>query len=88
MQSDRRAILSLLAARRITAAEAERLLIVWNDSRESIWLVAACCVVALCAQVNLQHGLLALLHITQTLLPAHTVHHALATLTHFIGAIR
>ena len=42
MQSDRRAILSLLAARRITALEAERLLVVWNDRRETFWLVAVC----------------------------------------------
>jgi hypothetical protein len=86
MQSDRRAILSLLAARRITAAEAERLLIIWNDRRESFWLVAFC-ITALSAQANLQYGLSALLDVTHMLLPTLTLHHAATTLTHFLGAI-
>ena len=86
MQSDRRAILSLLAARRITAAEAERLLIIWNDRRESFWLDASC-ITALSAQANLQHGLSALLDFTHMWLPTLTLHHAATTLTHFLGAI-
>jgi len=39
---ERRAILSLLAAGRITAAEAERLIAAWEDSREWIWIAVAC----------------------------------------------
>jgi hypothetical protein len=86
MQSDRRAILSLLAARRITAAEAERLLIIWNDRWESYWLVAFC-ITAVSAQANLQHGLSALLDFTHMSLRTLTLHHAAITLTHFLGAI-
>ena len=86
MQSDRRAILALLAARRITAAEAERLLIVWNDRWDSFWLVVFC-ITALSVQANLQHGLSALLDFTHMALPTLTLHHAATTLTHFLGAI-
>jgi hypothetical protein len=86
MQSDRRAILSLLAARRITAAEAERLLILWNDRWESFWLVAFC-ITAFSARTNFQHGLSAVLDFTHMLLPTLTLHHAATTLTHFLGVI-
>ena len=41
MNTDRRAILSLVATGRITASEAERLLVAWNDSRETVWILAA-----------------------------------------------
>jgi hypothetical protein len=42
MQNDRRAILALVAAGRISAMEAERLLRVWNDAREELWILAVC----------------------------------------------
>jgi hypothetical protein len=42
MTHERRAILSLVAMGRITAAEAERLMIVWQDAREWVWIAAAC----------------------------------------------
>ena len=87
MQSDRRAILSLLAARRITALEAERLLVVWNDSRESFWLVALS-IIALSAQANLKPSLSLLLDLTHLLLPAFALHHTATTLTYFSGAIQ
>lgn len=87
MQTERRAIPSLLAARRITAAEAERLLVVGNDSRESLWLVAFC-IIALSAQAQLEHSLSALLDFTDMLLPAFALHHAATTLTCFLGAIQ
>jgi hypothetical protein len=35
-------ILGLVAAGRISAMEAERLLRVWSDAREEIWIIAAC----------------------------------------------
>jgi hypothetical protein len=87
MLSDRRAILSLLAARRITALEAERLLVVWNDSREWFWL-AALSIIALSAQANLKPSLSLLLDLTHLLLPAFALHHAATTLTYFLGAIQ
>jgi hypothetical protein len=42
MRSERRTILRLVAAGRISAVEAERLLRVWNDAREELWIIAAC----------------------------------------------
>jgi hypothetical protein len=40
-------ILGLVAAGRISAMEAERLLRVWSDAREEIWIIAACLLVCL-----------------------------------------
>jgi hypothetical protein len=70
MTSDRRTILHLLALGRITPAEAERLLVVWDQGRETVWAVAACIVVALLIQFNLPQSLAALVHHAHTLLPA------------------
>jgi hypothetical protein len=47
MGDERRAILGLVAAGRISAVEAERLLRVWNDGREATWVMAACLLVCL-----------------------------------------
>ncbi len=53
MNSERQAIVGLIAARRISAAEAERLLRAFNEGREGLWIVLACVIVCL-AQVHLQ----------------------------------
>ena len=42
MINERRAILSLVAMGRITAAEAERLMLTWQDAREWIWIAIVC----------------------------------------------
>lgn len=42
MNADHRTIFSLVAAGRITAAEAERLLAASSDAREVAWIVALC----------------------------------------------
>jgi hypothetical protein len=42
MSYQQRAILSLIAAGRITALEAERLIAAWEDEREWLWIVVAC----------------------------------------------
>jgi hypothetical protein len=42
MTCERRAILSLVAMGRITAAEAERLIAAWQDTREFVWIAIAC----------------------------------------------
>ena len=42
MISERRAILSLVATGRITAAEAERLILTWQDAREWVWIAIVC----------------------------------------------
>jgi len=46
MPSDRRAILQLLAAGRIDPAQAERLLLLVSEERETVWALAGCAVVA------------------------------------------
>jgi hypothetical protein len=56
MRSERRAILRLVAAGRISAVEAERLLRAWNDAREEGWILAACLLI--CAtQIHLSLSL-------------------------------
>ena len=50
MQSERRTILSLIAAGRISAPEAERLLALSEDRIEMLWAIAACVATALLTQ--------------------------------------
>jgi hypothetical protein len=52
MRSERRTILGLVAAGRISAVEAERLLRVWNDAREELWILVACLLICL-TQIHL-----------------------------------
>ena len=47
MRREREAILSLVVLGRITPAEAERLLAVWNADREELWALAVVVVVGL-----------------------------------------
>ncbi|MGC2618304.1 MAG: hypothetical protein WA414_04630 [Acidobacteriaceae bacterium] len=46
MPRDRRTILYLVAMGRVTPEQAERLMVAWNDLRETQWIVAGCMVVA------------------------------------------
>jgi hypothetical protein len=89
MQTDRRAILHLVAMGRITPAEAERLLIAWNDGRESLWVFAACIAFSLLAQLNPQRWLQGLPHTAHSLLPGSNValHHTLSLVNHLLGGI-
>lgn len=57
MYTNRRAILFLVAQRRITAAEAERLIAACSSDREAWWLLAGC---ALCAGLVQLHAFLGL----------------------------
>ena len=50
MLTERRTILSLIAAGRINAAEAERLLVLSEDRTEVLWALVACVAVALVIQ--------------------------------------
>jgi len=52
MPSDRRAILQLLAAGRIDSAQAERLLILVSEERETVWALAGCAAVAAVTQLH------------------------------------
>lgn len=56
----RSAILSLVASGKITAAEAERLLAVWNEGNEWMWIAFGC--VVLCLTQIPMAGLGHLLH--------------------------
>ena len=53
MRNERRAILALMAAGRVSAVDAERLLRAWNDRFEGYWIAALCVVVCL-VQLHLQ----------------------------------
>lgn len=64
MLHQQRAILSLIAAGRITALEAERLIAAWQDAREWFWIAVACiaaCVLQAQPHIDIQ-GLGGLLH--------------------------
>ena len=57
MNNDRRTILALVAMGRITPAQAERLLTVVNESRETTWILMLCLAGACLGQLHL-HELL------------------------------
>lgn len=73
MQTDRRIILHLVAIGRITPAEAERLLIAWNEGREGLWVFAACITVSFLAQLNLPHLIPGLMHIAHSLMVGSSI---------------
>jgi hypothetical protein len=83
MNTDRRAILSLVAMGRITAAEAERLLAAWNESHETAWIVGLCLAFACLAQLHLRELLPILMHFCSAQIPAlaEAVHNALSPIT-------
>ena len=53
MKNGKTQILEMVRARRITPAEGERLLMAWNEERESRWIFAACSTPAV---VNFAHA--------------------------------
>jgi hypothetical protein len=86
MYTNRRAILSLVALRRITPAEAERLIAACSCESEAWWLLAGC---ALCAGIwQLEpHAFAGMLHLFRPVIngviPA--LHHAIATIGMILG---
>lgn len=46
MDRDRRTILQLVALGRLSPADAERLMALWNLHREDLWIVLACLLLA------------------------------------------
>ncbi len=68
MQNDRRAILQLVAMGRITPTQAERLLIAFNDGRESMWALLACIVISFALSLNPHHS--RLFDLAHSLVPA------------------
>jgi hypothetical protein len=89
MNTDRRAILSLVATGRITVAEAERLLAAWSDSRETAWILILCLVFACLAQPHLHELLPGLMHFFNVQIPAlaEAVHHAVSPITDLLGGL-
>ena len=70
MNTDRRAILELIAMGRITPSEAERLLAAWNESRETTWVLIGAFALALIAQLHMHELLPMLKYLIPTQLPA------------------
>jgi hypothetical protein len=88
MQTDRRTILALVAVGRITPAEAERLLIAWNEGREGFWIFTACIALALLNPFNPQSGLSALMHNLHALFSDGSLQHILSVIVHLLGGIQ
>ena len=88
MQTDRRVILSLVALGRITPAEAERLLIAWNEGREGLWVFTLCIALALLNPFNPHLGLTALMQSAPALLSDGLLHRVISELTYLIGGIQ
>jgi hypothetical protein len=86
MNTDRRAILTLIAMGRITPAEAERLLAAWNESRETAWILAFSLAALCLVQLNVHSLLPALMHFFNAQVPAlaEAIRHAL---THPMGGL-
>jgi len=92
MYTNRRAILSLVALRRITPAEAERLIAACSSDREAWWLLAGC---ALCAGLfQLEpHATAAVLHLFRPVVGLRAmidgsipvIHHGMAHIATLIG---
>jgi hypothetical protein len=59
MSSDRQTILQLVAVGRLSPGEAERLLLAWNEGRETAWMIAGCVALALIAALEAHAGMLA-----------------------------
>ena len=93
MNSDRRAILALVAMGRITPGQAERLLAAWNESRETAWILATCLAFVVLAQPHL-HGLVpnlvsGFMHFFNAQVPAlvEAMRHALSPITDLMGGL-
>lgn len=84
MNRDRQTILSLVAAGRINAAEAERLLAAANGAQEMFW-IATVCALAVIAPLHWSGTVPA--HFAQTAISAaaHTLHHMFTLAAQHIG---
>jgi hypothetical protein len=87
MPNGRRTILSLVALGRISPAEAERLLIVWNQGREGFWVIAACVAAVMLVLPDPHHLVQGLVHFAESLLSGRviSVHPALAMVSRWFG---
>jgi hypothetical protein len=87
MNTDRRAILQLLAAGRINAAQAERLLAAASVDRESTWVIAGCAVMACLAQLG--PAVPEVAHVLKSALVGGlpVLHHGLSLFASFFGGL-
>lgn len=79
MKDHRKEILGMVTARRITPLEAERLLMAWNEERESRWIFGAC---AAPAAINFAHA------IWMNLIATGGLHSAAAMVSGILGGVR
>jgi hypothetical protein len=89
MNTDRRAILALIAMGRITPAQAERLLAAWNESRETAWILAFGLAFAFLAQLHLHELMPNIIHFFNAQVPAlaKAINHALLTIAVLLGGL-
>jgi hypothetical protein len=89
MNSDRKAILALVAMGRITPAQAERLIAASNDSRETTWIFAACLAFAVLAQLHLHEFVPGFIHLfnAPARALAEAICHALSPITGLMGGL-
>lgn len=87
LNSDRRAVLQLLALGRINAAQAERLLATLSADREALWAIAGCLALVALAQFNSIAP--PLLHLFRSVLSTGLpqLHHALSSIALFLGGL-
>ena len=69
MNNDRGTILALIAAGRITPAQAEHLLAAMNETRETIWILGLCLGYACLAQLHLHELVTGFMHFMNTQVP-------------------
>jgi hypothetical protein len=89
MNSHRRAILQLVAMGRVTAAEAERLLIASDHVQETLWTLIACIALVCLAPHYLREWLPHLHHIAHSLMSRSLIslHHAHSLSTRWFGGM-
>jgi hypothetical protein len=85
MNSDRRTILNLIAMGRITPTQAERLLAVATEGRETAMILVLCLAYSCLVQLHLHEMVAGLVHFINAQLPAQAVHQALSAI---MGPIR
>ncbi len=79
MTDSRKQILGMVAAGRITATEAERLLLLWSEERESRWIFGAC---AAPAAMNFLHA------VWVQVVAMGGLHHVAGLVAQFLGGMR
>lgn len=85
MNSDRRTILALIAMGRITPSQAERLLAVANEGRETAMILVLCLGYSCLVQLRLHEMVMSLMHFINAQIPALALHQALSPI---MGPIR